>query len=69
MSILLYHFKELTECISEVGRIEAKVNSNKKEEWSITRKEEEEDVKQYIGKEEMPMTLDNYFINNKIPES
>ncbi len=71
MSILLYHFKELTECISEVGRIEAKVNSNKKEEWSITRKEEEEeeDVKQYNEKEEMPMTLDNYFINNKIPES
>ncbi|MDQ5843305.1 MAG: hypothetical protein M3286_07440 [Thermoproteota archaeon] len=68
MSILLYHFKELTECISEVGRIEAKVNSNKKEEWSITRKEEE-DVKQYNEEEEMPMTLDNYFINNKIPES
>jgi hypothetical protein len=28
MSILLYHFKQLTECIKEVERIEAKVNNN-----------------------------------------
>ena len=28
MSILLHHFKELTECIKEVERIEAKVNNN-----------------------------------------
>jgi hypothetical protein len=39
MSILLYHYKELTKCISEVERIEAKVNSKKKE-W-LTKKEEE----------------------------
>src|ERR671922_2823480 len=41
MSILLYHYKQLTQCISEVERIEAKVNSNKKKEW-LTIKEEEE---------------------------
>jgi hypothetical protein len=30
MSILLYDYKQLTECISEVGRIETKVNSSSK---------------------------------------
>jgi hypothetical protein len=30
MSILLYHYKELTECISEVEGIESRVNSKKK---------------------------------------
>jgi hypothetical protein len=34
MSILLYNFKGLTQCMSEVERIEAKVNSKKKE-WLI----------------------------------
>jgi hypothetical protein len=29
MSILLHHFKELTECIKEVERIEAGLNKNK----------------------------------------
>jgi hypothetical protein len=38
MSILLYHYKQLTACISEVKETEAKVNS-KKEEW-LTRKKE-----------------------------
>jgi hypothetical protein len=32
MSILLHHYKEITACISEVERIEAKVNSKKKKE-------------------------------------
>jgi hypothetical protein len=60
MSILLYHYKQLTACISEVERIEAKVNSKKKE-WSTAKKEE---------KEEMPTTLDSYFVkNNKTAES
>ena len=31
MSILLYDYKQLTGCISEVEQIEAKVNSKKKE--------------------------------------
>ena len=40
MSILLYHYKELIQCISEFERIEAKVNSKNKE-WSSTMKKEE----------------------------
>lgn len=40
MSILLHHFKKLTECIKEVERIEARLNSmNKGRE-----KEKEEDI-------------------------
>jgi uncharacterized membrane protein len=54
MSILLYDYKQLTECISEVEQIEARVNSKKKD-WSTVKKKEEE---------EMPTTLDGYFINN-----
>ena len=42
MSILLYHYKQLTACISDVERIEAKVNSKKKE-WLTEKKEEEEE--------------------------
>jgi hypothetical protein len=30
MSILLYSYKELTKCISEVERIETRVNNSKK---------------------------------------
>src|ERR671917_746221 len=37
MSILLYDFKQLTQCISEVESIEAKVNSKKKE-WLTKKK-------------------------------
>ncbi len=60
MSILLYDYKQLTECISEVERIEFRVNSKKKE-W-LTIKEEEK----LEEKEEAPITatLDSYFINN-----
>jgi hypothetical protein len=59
MSILLCHYKQLSACISEVERIEAKVNSKKKE-WSTPKKE----VKQE-KKEEVPLaTLDSYFIKN-----
>jgi hypothetical protein len=58
MSILLYDYKELTQCISEVERIEGIVNSKKKE-WS-TKKEE----KKQGEKDEMPATLDSYFVKN-----
>jgi hypothetical protein len=53
MSILLYRYKELTECISEVKRTEGKVNNKKKEQLTIK-------------KEEVPttVTLDGYFIPN-----
>jgi hypothetical protein len=59
MSILLYHYKQLTECISEVERIEDRVNSSKKKEWFLKKKEEK-----YEEKEEVPTTLDNYFVKN-----
>ena len=38
MSILLHHFKELTECIREVEQIEAKVNNDNSS--SATHKED-----------------------------
>ena len=52
MSILLHHFKELTERIKDVERIEGKVNSRKKEEEGLTIKEEGEE--QEKEKEEIP---------------
>jgi hypothetical protein len=43
MSILLYHSKQLTECISEVERVEDRINSKKKE-WLTKQQEKEEEV-------------------------
>jgi hypothetical protein len=65
MSILLCHFRELTECIKEVPRIETKVNNSKKRR-KLTKKEEEEEKQE--EKEEVPTTLDRYFISNEIAE-
>jgi hypothetical protein len=45
MSILHYNFKELTQCISEAERIEAKVN--RKNKWST--KENEEERSNYLN--------------------
>ena len=63
MSILLYHYKQLTQCISEVERIESRVNSRKKE-WVMKKKKEEEEKQQ--EEEEVPTTttLDSYFIRD-----
>jgi hypothetical protein len=62
ISILLYHYKQLTQCISEVEQIEAKIDSKKGRE--LTKKEGEED-KHEEKEEEMPTTtLDSYFIQN-----
>jgi hypothetical protein len=36
MSILLYDYKKLTECIDEVEQIDAKVNNMKKEEEGLS---------------------------------
>ena len=58
---LLYDYKQLTECISEVERIESKVNSKKKD-WS-TMKNKDEGEKQ-VEREGTPTTLDGYFIQN-----
>ena len=43
MSILLHHFKELTECTKEVERIEAKVNSRKRGGLTIEEEEKQEE--------------------------
>jgi hypothetical protein len=40
MSILLYHYKQLTECISEVEQIGAKVNKKKRRGLTIKGEEE-----------------------------
>jgi hypothetical protein len=59
MSILLHHFKQLTECISEVERIDATVNnSGKKTRW--TKKEEQEKEEEKIP---TTATLDSYLEN------
>src|ERR671911_2626038 len=64
MSILLYHYKQLTACISEVERIGAKVNSKKKEWSTMKNKEEQGEEKQKEEEEEeeeeIPTTLDAY---------
>jgi len=52
MSILFHHYKDLKECLSEVEQIESRVNSSKKKE------------KWLMKKEEAPTSLDNYFIKN-----
>ena len=54
MSILLYHYKRLRECISEVERIEVKINSKKKEGLQIEEEEKQE------KEEEMATTLDGF---------
>jgi hypothetical protein len=68
MSILLYDFKELTQCISEVQRIESRVNSKKKkEEWLTTKKKGKKEKQEQKG--EVPFTitttLDSYFTKAK----
>ncbi len=61
ISILLQHYKELKECISEVDQIEDQVNSSKKEEERLTIKEEEKGEEEQEQMKEMPSTtLDGY---------
>ena len=60
MSILLHHFKELTECIKEVERIEAKVNNNDGGSISINTQRLMKEVKKE-EEEKMPTTLDCFF--------
>jgi hypothetical protein len=66
ISILLYDFKELTQCISQVERIETRVNSKKKEEKWLTIKKKKKGSKekqhqQEKGEVDSTTTLDNYF--------
>jgi hypothetical protein len=46
MSILLYHFKELTQCVKEVERIEARLNSSKNKGGLLLTSEHEEEKEQ-----------------------
>jgi hypothetical protein len=66
MSIFLYHFKELTECIKEVERIEAKVKNNpmnkKAEELTVMEEELQGKGEQ---EEKTPTTLDGFFVKNE----
>jgi hypothetical protein len=63
MSILLHHFKELTECISEVERTEAKVNSDGSSSSSrSTQGRLMNEVKE--KDEEIPTTLDGFLMKN-----
>src|SRR5919107_3542849 len=58
MSILLYDYKELTACVSEVERIETRVNSKKKDGSTMKKKEEqeeEEEIRQEIEEKEEEM--------------
>jgi len=59
MSILLHHFKELTACITEVERMEAKVNTMMKGEGSTEREEEQQ---QERAEKVMPTTLDGFLM-------
>jgi hypothetical protein len=63
MSILLHHFKELTECINEVERIEAKVKSDGSSRSSrSTQGRLMNEVKE--KDEEIPTTLDGFLMKN-----
>jgi hypothetical protein len=57
MSILLHHFKALTECIKEVERIEANLNNN-----PMNKKAEEGLAKKV---EKIPATLDGFFVKEE----
>jgi hypothetical protein len=59
MSILLHHFKELTECTKEVERIEAEVNSKKKTGLIMNEEKEEEE------QEKIPATLDDFLTKDR----
>jgi len=74
MSILLYHYKQLTECITQVEHIKARVKEKEpllmiqplSQEQQM--KEEEEQQEEEEGGQEYVAntgTLDRYFIGNK----
>jgi hypothetical protein len=49
VSMLLYHYKQLTACISEGKQIEERVNSSKKKEW-LTNKKNQKNKKERKSK-------------------
>ena len=64
MSILLHHYKELKECISETERMQeaGRPTDSKKKEWSTEKKEEKQEETQ----ETSIATLDGYFVQNYV---
>jgi len=46
MSILFHHYKELTECMSEIEQLESTVNGSKKRTGGLTTNEEEEEKRE-----------------------
>jgi hypothetical protein len=71
MSILLHHFKQLTECIEQVKEIEVKVKEEEEEKQGL-RMMPKRQVQQYHHmKEQESDILDSYFTidnNNKMPD-
>jgi len=69
MSILLHHFKQLTECIEQVKEIEVKAKEEEKQGLRMMPKRQ---VQQYHHmKEQESDILDSYFTidnNNKMPD-
>jgi len=56
MSILLYHYKQLTECIKEVERIETKLYSDRSSGSNTQTL-----MKDVKNEEEIPTALDSFF--------
>ena len=68
MSILLHHFKQLTECIEQVKEIEVKAKEEEKQGLRMMPKRQ---VQQHHMKEQESDILDSYFTidnNNKMPD-
>jgi hypothetical protein len=65
ISILFHNYKELKECKSEVEQIEEAraIDDGRKKRSRLTIEEETKE------KQEVPITLDSYFIKNKIAVS
>jgi hypothetical protein len=62
MSILLYHYKQLTECISEVEQIEAKMKG-------LLLLLPPQPQRQQQKTQEVATTLDSFLSINKSPET
>jgi hypothetical protein len=58
--MLLYHYKQLTPYISEVERIENRVNSKKKEWSTMKKKEEEGEERTFRFSAGLPSNSDNF---------
>jgi ribosomal protein S1 len=53
MSILLYYYKELTECILEVEQIEARVNNSKRR---LMKKKDEKEEEQLLSLRQLKLS-------------